>query len=42
MTNIAQAIMDLLEDDDFQMLAERPNARAVVEEVHTNREAFRK
>lgn len=37
-----QAIVELLDDDDFQKLACNPKARAIVEEVHGNRDAFRK
>ena len=33
--------MELLQDDDFQKLARNPKARAVVEEVHADREAFK-
>lgn len=34
--------MELLEDDDFQQVACNPKARAIVEEVHSDRDAFRK
>jgi len=39
---LLQAIVELLDDDDFQKLACNPKARAIVEEVHGNRDAFRK
>ena len=34
--------MELLEDDDFQKMACNPKAIAIVEEVHRDRDAFRK
>ena len=37
-----QAIVELLDDKDFQKLAQNPKARAIVEEVHEDRDAFRK
>lgn len=35
-----QAIVSLLEDDDFQKLAEAPGAQDIVSQVHSDRAAF--
>ena len=37
-----QAIMELLDDNDFQQLAQNPMAAQIVEQVHGNPEAFRR
>lgn len=36
-----QALLELVDDDDFQKLAESPKAQEVVGKVHSNPQLFR-